>query len=328
MPEPDTEFNLGDELAGCVLLGSYRTSTRSNAALMLRLKCRCGKEIERDAKQVRYKNSKGQNVACKDCGGGSGGGELPTPKQGEIIGGCKFIESFKGGKTGGITFWRLQCECDTIFERRASEHWYYAKQGKKKLCKNRHLHIDVKVGARFGRLTVTSITKKKVEVSQGRFENRGLAICDCSCGSQDFSVLPELLRKGDIQSCGCYRRESAGDRFRTHGKTNTREFTLWYAAKERSDAKGLPFDIELSDIVIPETCPVLGISINTENKDIRSDNSPSLDKFYPEKGYVKGNVQVISWRANRIKNDGTPEEWQRIAEWCRREDIRRKLEGR
>lgn len=45
------------------------------------------------------------------------------------------------------------------------------------------------------------------------------------------------------------------------------------------------------------------------------DNSPSLDKLIPDLGYVKGNVAVISWRANRFKSDGTLEEIRMIADW-------------
>ena len=56
-----------------------------------------------------------------------------------------------------------------------------------------------------------------------------------------------------------------------------------------------------------------------------SDNSPTLDKFIPSKGYVKGNVQIISWRANNLKNDGSPEEWIKIANWCQQETIKKKL---
>jgi hypothetical protein len=41
-------------------------------------------------------------------------------------------------------------------------------------------------------------------------------------------------------------------------------------------------------------------------------------------GYVKGNVQVISWRANRLKSDGLPEEWTKIAEWCQKENMMKK----
>jgi hypothetical protein len=40
-----------------------------------------------------------------------------------------------------------------------------------------------------------------------------------------------------------------------------------------------------------------------------------LDRIIPEEGYVAGNVNVVSYRANRIKNDGTAEEHLKIADW-------------
>lgn len=255
--------------------------------------------------------------------------QLPILTPGEEVGGCIFLEERKEGNglRGGTTLWRLRCICGYEFTRRASEHWYYAKQGKSKLCKNKHLHTDIIIGSRFGRLLVTSFHKSEISTSKGR-QSRGFAICDCACGTTGVQVLPEQLRSGEVQSCGCYLKESTGDRFRTHGKTDTREFDLWTAAKERANKSGIPFDIELSDIVIPDSCPVLGISIDKRlGRGRRKPDSPSLDKFIPEKGYVKGNVQVISWRANWLKNNGTVEEWIKIAKWCQQEEVKRLLEA-
>ena len=42
------------------------------------------------------------------------------------------------------------------------------------------------------------------------------------------------------------------------------------------------------------------------------DNSPNLDRIFPKKGYVPGNVRVISQRANRIKSDATVEEMRAV----------------
>jgi hypothetical protein len=42
------------------------------------------------------------------------------------------------------------------------------------------------------------------------------------------------------------------------------------------------------------------------------DNSPSLDRIDTSKGYVKGNVWVISWRANKLKSDATLAELESI----------------
>jgi len=74
------------------------------------------------------------------------------------------------------------------------------------------------------------------------------------------------------------------------------------------------FNIEVSDIIIPDICPVLGLFISKEAKG-RQDNSPSLDRIDNSKGYVKGNICVISWKANNIKNVGTAEEHRKIAEY-------------
>jgi hypothetical protein len=46
--------------------------------------------------------------------------------------------------------------------------------------------------------------------------------------------------------------------------------------------------------------------------------SPSLDRIKPELGYVPGNIQVISARANVMKNDATPEELLAFANWVYR----------
>jgi hypothetical protein len=94
------------------------------------------------------------------------------------------------------------------------------------------------------------------------------------------------------------------------------EHCLLIGAIERSKKKNWPCDITLDDIVIPEKCPLLGISLrsNTGAAVARADdNSPTLDRIDSALGYVKGNVWVISYRANRIKNDATLAELETIA---------------
>lgn len=68
--------------------------------------------------------------------------------------------------------------------------------------------------------------------------------------------------------------------------------------------KGLPFNLEASDLVVPEKCPVLGTPF-LYGEGYRDDTGPSVDKIIPALGYVKGNVEVISLRANRLKHDLT-----------------------
>jgi len=82
----------------------------------------------------------------------------------------------------------------------------------------------------------------------------------------------------------------------------------------RAKQAGLEFNLNFGDIVFPKFCPVLGIEIDYfANK--RSENCMSWDRIDPSKGYVTGNVVIMSWRANRIKNDGSKEEHQLIVDF-------------
>ena len=93
-------------------------------------------------------------------------------------------------------------------------------------------------------------------------------------------------------------------------KINNLEKYLVHNAKQRAKKYGIPFDITYKDIVIPECCPYLGIKLVPFSEW----SSPSLDKIIPELGYVKGNIQVISTKANTMKNSATHDELVRFAE--------------
>ena len=83
-------------------------------------------------------------------------------------------------------------------------------------------------------------------------------------------------------------------------------------AKKRGKDLGVPFDLTLDDIVIPDVCPVLGLWL-APGRGKPTGNSPSLDRIVPEKGYVVGNVIVVSHRANLLKNSATLAEMQALA---------------
>jgi len=91
---------------------------------------------------------------------------------------------------------------------------------------------------------------------------------------------------------------------------------LLKAAKKRAKEKGLPFDISLEDIIIPDACPVFGFPLEVGTISERN-NSPSLDKIIPELGYVKGNVKVISFKANSLKRDGLIEDFEKIISYIK-----------
>jgi hypothetical protein len=94
------------------------------------------------------------------------------------------------------------------------------------------------------------------------------------------------------------------------------EKILLKAAKTRATKKGFDFSITSEDIQIPEFCPLLGIKLEFKRGHGRgpNDNSPTLDRINSELGYIKGNVWVISAKANRIKTDAQIEEIIMVAE--------------
>jgi hypothetical protein len=94
-------------------------------------------------------------------------------------------------------------------------------------------------------------------------------------------------------------------------KVNHISKTLWLGARKRARERGLPFNIEESDIIIPEFCPALGMRLVCNNCKVQ-DNSPTLDRVIPELGYTKGNVEVISWRANKAKGNASIEELEKL----------------
>ena len=166
------------------------------------------------------------------------------------------------------------------------------------------------VGNTYGRLTI-------LREYQSPCKKYVLCECSCSCGGSTSTTRRHEIVSGKTQSCGCLRKERSVEtnkkRFDPNAISKTTEYKMLARAKSRAKKNNLPFNIELDDIVIPERCPLLGIKI--ESTEVRnSPNNPSLDKIIPEKGYIKGNVWVISNRANTLKNDATIKELKMLVE--------------
>lgn len=87
--------------------------------------------------------------------------------------------------------------------------------------------------------------------------------------------------------------------------------SLWTAAKLRAKKNNIDFNIDISDICVPTQCPVLGIELKRSSGK-PNDGSPTLDRIINNLGYTKGNIRVISSRANRLKADMTHEDCKLI----------------
>jgi hypothetical protein len=92
-------------------------------------------------------------------------------------------------------------------------------------------------------------------------------------------------------------------------------------AKERATQRKVKYEINYAYMIsiFPKDmiCPVLGIKMSWVGE---RDTTPSIDKIFPNKGYVEGNVVWVSTRANRLKQDATPEEMMKVAKWLKKQE--------
>jgi hypothetical protein len=94
-------------------------------------------------------------------------------------------------------------------------------------------------------------------------------------------------------------------------KEKSFRYVMLHSARVRAQKKNLPFNLGLDDIIIPDVCPVLGIPLKTGTRKDHWD-APTLDRIFLDQGYVKGNVVVISWRANFIRSNATLDELEKV----------------
>lgn len=93
-----------------------------------------------------------------------------------------------------------------------------------------------------------------------------------------------------------------------------------FKAKERASNPKSPkeFNITVQDVlnVWPKDnlCPIFKVPLVKGIKR-SAPNSPSLDRINSSKGYVPGNIVVMSYLANELKNDATADELDKIADY-------------
>lgn len=86
------------------------------------------------------------------------------------------------------------------------------------------------------------------------------------------------------------------------------EKSLLRSAKARAKLNNLEFNITTEDIIIPKVCPYLDTPITWVSGQGAVMSNASLDRIDNSKGYIKGNVEVISRLANMMKQTATKEQ--------------------
>jgi hypothetical protein len=138
-------------------------------------------------------------------------------------------------------------------------------------------------------------------------------------------------RRPECKTCMHARQDKWRALNRDRNKENQDQWHLenypriaWQTAKTRAKQQGVPFTLTVDDVKAlfaeADGCPVFGTPFARRvGRSGPCPHSPSIDRFDPPKGYILGNVCIISWRANMIKRDATTEEMFLIAEWMARQ---------
>ena len=95
---------------------------------------------------------------------------------------------------------------------------------------------------------------------------------------------------------------------------------LYASARKRAIEKGWTFSISVSDITVPELCPVFGTPLLPPSLCGMNPMMPSIDRIDSSRGYEPGNVQVLSHRANSLKSNATIEELEAVLAFLVREN--------
>ena len=119
-----------------------------------------------------------------------------------------------------------------------------------------------------------------------------------------------------------YNKETSSKKNKKWIEMNPKEHWLIRAvgrARKRSTEQNLNFDItkEYLESILTEKCPIFNTEFVFNGNKVSKNESPSLDKIDPKKGYVKGNVAIISMKANVIKQNASSEDIYKVANWLK-----------
>jgi hypothetical protein len=134
-----------------------------------------------------------------------------------------------------------------------------------------------------------------------------------------YHYLREYYQKNREREIERAKRNTNKDRNHTNMvkrkciRKNPISYMLWQV-KARAKKYKIPFNLTHDDINIPDVCPILGIKLQI-NDGCASGCSPSIDRINPNLGYIKGNVAIISYRANTIKSNATAGELKKVLDY-------------
>jgi len=102
---------------------------------------------------------------------------------------------------------------------------------------------------------------------------------------------------------------------------NVRVQALVNTSRQRAKLNNREHTITLDGVLslwpLDGLCPVFGFKLEFNNKGFR-ETSPSIGRVDSTKGYTLDNIQVISWKANRLKAYATVEDLEAVVTFMKK----------
>jgi len=224
---------------------------------------------------------------------------------GKKFGKLTVIERVGSDKQGYAT-WLCKCDCGTKIIIRGSS----LKGGYTKSCGCIHL-IDL-TGQKFGRLTVIRRSYPNGNSGEPRW------LCKCECGKETV-VKGACLRKGEIRSCGCLRKELARNRrILPLGLASMKSVIDSY--KRNAKIRGIEWNLieEQFAEITKKDCYYCGAKPNNKRYQPRNNGEyiyNGIDRKDNTKGYTIDNVVPCCSICNMAKSNLTEQEFK---DWIKR----------
>ena len=144
-----------------------------------------------------------------------------------------------------------------------------------------------------------TLRDKGILPSVGVEMNEQQKLIDQQISNNDFSYWDSIKQR---------HLKGGGRDKQTYVSVKPPEYLIWYRAKNNAKECGYEFNLEVEDIIIPTHCPYLGVQLNFNPNNTHEHDYFSIDRIDSSKGYIKGNIQIISRLANTMKNNSTIEQ--------------------
>lgn len=128
---------------------------------------------------------------------------------------------------------------------------------------------------------------------------------------KEYNTRPEIKERDKAQKKAWYEKNKQSvleKRASYYSAPENRAKMMLIKSRERATIEGWEHTITVDDIIIPAVCPYLQILLTHALGEGQLETNSSLDRIDSTKGYIPGNVQVISRLANTMKSSATKEQ--------------------